>query len=91
MNGNELRARIAAREGRFVKVCCIQSVEEARRAPSTLSALPRGPACRFSSRPTAACSRRVVLQLERSHSNIATAKKRTGGVLIFRGYRSCPL
>ena len=50
MNGNELRARIAAREGRFVKVCCIQSVEEARRAIETgadalglVAAMPSGP------------------------------------------------
>ena len=50
MNGNELRVRIAAREGRFVKVCCIQSVEEARRAIEAgadalglVAAMPSGP------------------------------------------------
>ena len=50
MNGNELRVRIAAREGRFVKVCCIQSVEEARRAIHAgadalglVAAMPSGP------------------------------------------------
>ena len=50
MNGNELRARIAAREGRFVKVCCIQNVEEARRAIQAgadalglVAAMPSGP------------------------------------------------
>ena len=50
MNGNELRVRIAAREGRFVKVCCIQSVVEARRAIEAgadalglVAAMPSGP------------------------------------------------
>ena len=50
MNGSELRSRITAREGRFVKVCCIQSVEEACRAIEAgadalglIAAMPSGP------------------------------------------------
>ena len=50
MNGSELRSRITAREGRFVKVCCIQSVEEAYRAIEAgadalglIAAMPSGP------------------------------------------------